>query len=162
MLTDLSSCQPHLNVLPQAPFKSLRSSSLQPPDSSLRSSLSSCSLALPFLSPHPATLIALLCQMSQPIVPPVKSWWGVCPIQPSKLVGLGKLNKEGRDEWSSLLNADAISSCTDSHRLPQAACNRFPASHESQVSGTHIFAVSNLMSVLFSWINWCAYWVTDT
>lgn len=47
----------------------------------LLSSLSSlASLTVPFLSSHPATLIALLCQMSQPIVPPVKSWWEVRPI----------------------------------------------------------------------------------
>lgn len=62
ILADLSSCQPHLNVLPQAPFKSLRSSSLHPPDSFLHSSLSSsCSLALPFSvsSPGHSNCLAL-------------------------------------------------------------------------------------------------------
>lgn len=50
----------------------------------------------------------------------------------------------------------------DNHRLWQAACSHIPASHENQVSGTHIFAVLNLMAVLFPWINWCAYCITDT
>lgn len=100
ILADLSSCQPHLNVLPQAPFKSLRSSSPHPTDLVLRSPLStSSSLALPFISSHPANLIAMLCQMSQRIVPPVKSWWGVCPIQPSNSLGLGSsIKKRGVNE----------------------------------------------------------------
>lgn len=41
------------------------------------------------------------------------------PYPALQLVGLGKLNKEGRDEWSSLLNADAISSA-----LTAIACDR--------------------------------------
>lgn len=106
-------------------------------------------------------LIALLCQMSQPIVPPVKGWWGACTIRALRLVGLTQLNKEGRDEWSSLLNADAISS----QRLTTMARDRrraiiFQRPTRVRFSGTHIFAFLNLMSESFSWINWC--WVTDT
>lgn len=51
--------------------------------------------------------------------------------------GRGRLNKEGRDEWESLLNADAVSFV-----LTTIACDRRRAvifqSPESQVSGTHV------------------------
>lgn len=118
---DLFPCQPHLNVLPQAPFKSLRSSSLHPSDPLQLCSLSStCSLALPRLSPHPAALIApLVCQMSRPISPPVKRQMSGPAPQ------LGKLNKAETNGRPSPLTA--IDSDRQHTAVPEFHKGRVPA-----------------------------------